>query len=61
MKRITITLLLTLALALPTGAQDKPKKVFTARQAAMEMLRLANKINDFCLFHADKGKIIFPT
>jgi len=52
MKRITITLLLTLALALPTGAQDKPKKVFTARQAAMEMLRLANKISDSDL----KGK-----
>ena len=52
MKRITITLLLTLALALPIGAQDKPKKAYTARQAAMELLRLANKISDSDL----KGK-----
>lgn len=52
MKRITITLLLALALALPIGAQNKLKKPYTARQAAMELLRLANRIADSDL----KGK-----
>lgn len=52
MKHITLTLLLAFALTITTGAQTKSKKEFTARQAAMEMLRLANRISDSNL----KGK-----
>jgi len=54
MKRTITLLLIIFALTVTTGAQTKTKtkKEFTARQAAMEMLRLANKISDSDL----KGK-----